>query len=136
MRTVERCLKDGGLFFLQTIGGDISVNKCEPWVDKYIFPNGMLPSVKQLAKAFEGLLVIENWQNLGADYDKTLMAWFANFDKNWNKIRNLYDERFYRMWKYYLLSCAGSFRARKNQLWQIVLSKSGVRGGHGASTAP
>lgn len=129
MKIVHRCLKDGGLFLLQTIGCTRSVRKCEPWIEKYIFPNGMLPSIRQLAKAFEGLFVVENWQNLGADYDRTLMAWFANFDKNWNRIRHLYDERFYRMWKYYLLSCAGSFRARRNQLWQIVLSKGGVKGG-------
>ncbi len=129
MKIVHRCLKEGGLFLLHTIGGNRSVRKCEPWTEKYIFPNGMLPSIKQLAKAFEGLFVVENWQNLGADYDRTLMAWFANFDKNWDRIRHLYDERFYRMWKYYLLSCAGAFRARENQLWQIVLSKGGVKDG-------
>ncbi len=129
MKIAHRCLKDGGLCLLQTIGGNRSLRKCDPWTEKYIFPNSMLPSVKQLAKAFEGLFVVENWQTFGADYDRTLMAWFANFDKNWNKIKHLYDERFYRMWKYYLLSCAGSFRARKNQLWQIVLSKGGVKGG-------
>ncbi|MBN2398028.1 MAG: cyclopropane fatty acyl phospholipid synthase [Deltaproteobacteria bacterium] len=129
MKIVHGCLEDGGLFLLQTIGGNQSVRKCDPWIGKYIFPNGMLPSIRQLAESFEGLFVVEDWQNLGADYDRTLMAWFANFDGNWDRIRHLYDERFYRMWKYYLLSCAGSFRARRNQLWQIVLSKGGIRGG-------
>ena len=129
MKVVHRCLKDGGLFLLHTIGGNKSVKNCDPWIEKYIFPNGMIPSIKQLATSFEGLFVVEDWQNYGADYDRTLMAWFKNFDENWNKIKHIYDERFYRMWKYYLLASAGSFRARKNQLWQIVLSKKGLKGG-------
>ncbi len=129
MKIVDRCLKDDGLFLLHAIGGNKSVNKTEPWIHKYIFPNGMLPSTKQLAKSFEGLFVMENWQNYGVNYDKTLMAWFKNFDRNWDKIKGTYDTYFYRMWKYYLLSCAGAFRARKNQLWQIVLSKKGLKNG-------
>ena len=89
----------------------------------------MIPSIKQLAKSFEGLFVMENWQNYGTDYDRTLMAWFERFDRNWDTIQHTYDKNFYRMWKYYLLSCAGSFRARKNQLWQIVLTKKGLKNG-------
>jgi len=129
MKIVHRCLKDGGIFLLHTIGGNRSVRKGEPWIERYIFTNGMIPSIKQLAKSFEGLFVVEDWENFGTHYDRTLMAWFENFHKNWNTLKHLYDERFYRMWKYYLLACAGSFRARKNQLWQIVLSKRGLRGG-------
>ncbi len=129
MKMVHRCLKDDGLFLLHTIGGNKSVKETDPWINKYIFPNGMIPSIKQLAKSFEGLFVMENWQNYGTDYDKTLMAWFENFDRNWDNIKHVYDKYFYRMWKYYLLSCAGSFRARKNQLWQIVLSKKGLKDG-------
>ncbi len=126
----NRCLKDDGLFLLHTIGEIRSVKAIDAWTHKYIFPNGMLPSVAQLGKAIEGLFVMEDWHNFGADYDKTLMAWYKNFKKNWNKIKNKYDERFYRMWKYFLLSSAGSFRARHNQLWQIVLSKNGIPGGY------
>ena len=90
----------------------------------------MLPSSKQIAEAIEGLFVLEDWHNFGQYYDKTLMAWYNNFRKNWSKIKDVYDERFYRMWTYYLLSCAGSFRSRRNQLWQIVFSKSGIIGGY------
>jgi cyclopropane-fatty-acyl-phospholipid synthase len=90
----------------------------------------MLPSIKQLGKAIEGLFVMEDWHSFGADYDKTLMAWYRNFEESWDELKANYDERFHRMWRYYLLSCAGSFRARKNQLWQIVLSKDGVHGGY------
>lgn len=130
-KIAEKCLNDDGLFLLHTIGEVRSVKNTDPWTHKYIFPNGMLPSIAQLAKAVEGLFVIEDLHNFGADYDKTLIAWFNNFNTNWYKIKEKYGERFYRMWKYFLLSSAGAFRARnKNQLWQIVLSKKGVKGGY------
>ena len=130
MEVVHQCLEDDGLFLLHTIGGNKSVKSVDPWINRYIFPNGMLPSIKQLSHSIEGLFVMEDWHNFSADYDKTLMAWYANLEKNWEKLKSKYDERFHRMWKYYLLSCAGSFRARSNQLWQIVLSKNGVIGGY------
>jgi cyclopropane-fatty-acyl-phospholipid synthase len=130
MKVAHRCLKNEGLFLLHTIGGNKSVTSTDPWTNKYIFPNGMLPSIKQIGAAIEGLFVMEDWHNFSADYDKTLMAWHKNLINNWHNIKSNYDERFYRMWQYYLLSCAGSFRARGNQLWQIVLSKKGVPGGY------
>lgn len=130
MEVAHHCLKDNGLFLLHTIGRNVSATTTDPWIDKYIFPNSLLPSIKQIAGAIEGLFVMEDWHNFSADYDKTLMAWFNNFDSNWSKLASKYDQRFYRMWKYYLLACAASFRARKNQLWQIVLSKKGVTGGY------
>lgn len=127
----KKNLVDDGLFLLHTIGEVRSVKNTDAWTHKYIFPNGMLPSIAQLAKSVEGLFVIEDLHNLGAYYDPTLIAWFNNFKSNWDKIKNQYSERFYRMWKYFLLSSAGAFRARnKNQLWQLVLSKKGVSGGY------
>ena len=130
MRVVNRCLKPDGMFLLHTIAGNRSVNSTDPWIDKYIFPNSMLPSARQITKSAEGLFVLEDWHSFGTDYDKTLMAWYNNFTKNWKKIKEDYDQRFYRMWTYYLLACAGSFRSRNNQLWQIVFSKKGVKGGY------
>lgn len=126
----NKCLNEDGLFLLHTIGEIRSLKSIDAWTHKYIFPNGMLPSVAQLGRAIEGLFVMEDWHNIGADYDKTLMAWYNNFKSSWDKIKDKYDERFYRMWKYFLLSSAGSFRARHNQLWQIVLSKNGILGGY------
>jgi cyclopropane-fatty-acyl-phospholipid synthase len=126
MQIAERCLKDNGLFLLHTVGFNKSVTKNNPWTEKYIFPGGMLPSITQVGKAIEGIFVMEDWHNFGPDYDKTLMAWFKNFSSNWDLIKNKYDARFARMWKYYLLSYAGAFRARDLQLWQIVLSKDGL----------
>ncbi len=72
----------------------------------------------------------EDWHSLGANYDKTLLAWWANFDRRRDEHLARYGRRFYRIWKYYLLSFAGNFRARRAQLWQIVLSPRGVRGGY------
>ena len=125
MEVADRCLKDDGIAFIHTIGGNISTTMTNAWTDKYIFPNGMLPSIAQIARAMEGLFVMEDWHNFGPDYDKTLMAWYGNFEKAWPRLKEKYDERFYRMWKFYLLSCAGGFRSRYNQLWQIVMTKTG-----------
>ena len=130
MQVAANSLKDDGLFLLHTIGGNESVLTVDPWTGKYIFPGGQLPSIAQIGKSIEGIFVVEDWHNFGADYDKTLMSWFENFDLAWPKLKEKYGNRFYRMWKYYLLSCAGSFRARHVQLWQIVLSKNGLKGGY------
>ena len=126
MDVVDRCLKKDGVAFIHTIGGNNSITTGEPWTDKYIFPNGMLPSIAQLGKAMEGRFVMEDWQNFGPYYDPTLMAWHANFEKAWPDLKDHYDERFHRMWRYYLLSSAGGFRARNSQLWQIVLTRQGT----------
>ena len=130
MKVVRRTLKDDGLFLLHTIGRNISSSSVDSWIEKYIFPNSMLPSAKQLSKASEGLLVLEDWHAFGAHYDKTLMAWHRNFVDNWDDIKDAYDERFRRMWEYYLLSCAGAFRSTKLRLWQVVFSRNGVPGGY------
>lgn len=122
-RVANQCLKDDGLFLLHTIGSKEGSLKVDPWIEKYIFPNGMIPVERQIKRMAEGVFKILDWHNFGTDYDRTLMAWHKNFNDNWDKIKDQYDERFKRMWNYYLLSCAGSFRARKNQLWQIVFSK-------------
>jgi len=106
-----------------TIGNNKSVTVVEPWMDKYIFPGGVIPSLAQISKAVERKLVIEDVQNFGPDYDKTLMEWHANFVRNYPKIKNVYDQRFYRMWEFYLLACAANFRIRNLQLWQIVMRK-------------
>jgi cyclopropane-fatty-acyl-phospholipid synthase len=130
MMKARDLLKDDGLFLLHTIGSNKSSISGDPWLSKYIFPNSSLPSIAQIAKSIEGLFVVEDCHNFGSDYDRTLMAWFNNFEKHWPSLKEKYSEKFYRMWKYYLLSCAGNFRARSVQLWQIVLSKKGVPGGY------
>ena len=130
MEVARRCLNDDGLFLLHTIGRNTPSRSTDPWTNKYIFPNGMIPSTSQLSKSTEGLFIIEDWHNFGQDYDLTLMAWNDNFQKSYESLKERYDERFKRMWEYYLLMCAGSFRSRRNQLWQIILSKNGLKGGY------
>lgn len=126
---VNRCLKKDGLFLLHCIGSNTSGVKADAWISKYIFPNGCLPSIRQIADEAEGHLIMEDWHNFGADYDKTLMAWDENFVRAWDSIKDNYSPRFYRMFRYYLNACAGAFRARDIQLWQVLFSHSGLRGG-------
>jgi cyclopropane-fatty-acyl-phospholipid synthase len=125
METVHRCLNDGGIAFIHTNGSNECVTIGNSWLHKYIFPNGMLPSVAQLGRAMNDLFVMEDWHNFGPDYDPTAMAWYRNFDSAWPELMHDYDERFYRMWRFYLLSTAGSSRSRRHQLWQIVMTKRG-----------
>ncbi|MBI5442860.1 MAG: cyclopropane fatty acyl phospholipid synthase [Deltaproteobacteria bacterium] len=130
---VRNHLAPDGLFLLHTIGANVSSAVTDPWMARYIFPNSMVPSAAQITAALEGLFVMEDWHNFGTDYDRTLLAWHRNFEEAWGELRDRYGERFRRMWTYYLLASAGSFRARKNQVWQLVLSPRGVPGGY---TAP
>ncbi|MGV8832706.1 MAG: cyclopropane fatty acyl phospholipid synthase [Devosia sp.] len=123
-------LAPDGLMLLHTIGGNTSAVHGDPWSEKYIFPNGMLPSIAQMGRAIEGVFVLEDWHNFGADYDRTLMAWLERFEAAWPALADRYDQRFYRMWRYYLNVFAASFRARQISLWQVVLSPHGVPGGY------
>jgi cyclopropane-fatty-acyl-phospholipid synthase len=120
--TARRLLGGEGLMLLHTIGTWVHTEALDPWVERYIFPNGQLPAPAELAAAIEARFVIEDWHNFGPDYDRTLMCWWENFDAAWPRLRARYGERFYRMFKYYLLACAGLFRSRQGQLWQLVLS--------------
>jgi len=130
MEVAHRCLEPEGQFLLHTIGRNEHGHGTDPWIDKYVFPNGELPTIARIGRAVERLFVVEDLHNFGADYDRTLMAWHANFEAAWPQFADQLGERFQRMWRYYLLSCAGAFRARDIQLWQWVLSKSGVPGGY------
>jgi cyclopropane-fatty-acyl-phospholipid synthase len=127
MKVAHRLLFDEGIFLLHTIGGNLSVHATDPWIEKYIFPNSMLPSVAQIGSSIENLFVIEDWHNFGTDYDTTLQHWYTNIERAWPELSEHYDERFQRMWRFYLLSSAATFRARNNQLWQVVLSKGGLK---------
>jgi len=128
----RRAIKDDGIFLLHTIWENERYPAIDPWQDKYIFPNGDLPSLGELATAVEGLFVVEDVHNFGTDYDKTLMAWNANFQSNRSEVAKRHGERFCRMWEYYLLQCAAAFRCRHINVGQLVLSPCGVRGGYSA----
>ncbi len=125
-------LKEDGLVLQHCITDMKSKKHTEPFTDKYIFPGGVVPSVAQLSEAMDSSFVLEDLHNFGADYDLTLMAWHRNLSSVKSKIINQpgLDERFYRVWEYYLLSCAALFRVRKAQLMQWVLSPKGVEDGY------
>jgi len=129
--TVRRLLAHDGLMLLHTIGDTTTSHSSDPWIDKYIFPNSKLPSSQQIAAVIEPDLVIRDWHEFGLDYDRTLMAWWENFNRAWQSLHAVaHDQRFYRMWKYYLHCCAAAFRSGQMQLWQIVLTWRGARPGY------
>jgi cyclopropane-fatty-acyl-phospholipid synthase len=137
MQVVDRNLADDGLCLLQFFASRDSFPNlhCNEviWIVRHIFPGLVVPSLAQVGAAIERLFVLEDLHNFGSDYHPTLLAWTANFERNWAAqpaLRDRYGERFFRMWRYYMLSAAGAFRARKYQLWQLVLSKRGVPGGY------
>lgn len=122
MKVVDRCLANGGISLIHTIGSPRSRTVGDPWVTRYIFPNSGLPSVAQLARAMEGLFILEDLHAFGPHYDPTLMAWHGNFLNAWPELKANYSERFYRMWTYYLLMSAAAFRTRYVQLFQAVMT--------------
>jgi len=136
MRTLDRTLTDDGLALVHFFASPRSFPNLRDgevdWFERRIFPGLVIPSLAQVGAAIDGLLVAEDLHNFGADYDPTLMAWWQRFDRAWPDLRERpgFDERFYRMWRFYLLCAAGAFRSRKYQLWQLVLSKRGVPGGY------
>jgi len=129
-QAANRCMKDDGIFLLQTIGNPFTRTYHDRWMNKYILPNCTMPSLTQIAQTIEGIFLVEDLHNFGPDYDKTLMAWHHNFTSNWHLLKDRYNETFYRMWTHYLLQCAGGFRAKRNSLWQIVLTKRSRPGGY------
>ncbi len=126
MDLAARCLAPGGIVFIHTIGGQEPRAQIDPWYHKYIFPNAVIPTLGQLATAMNNLLVVEDVHNIGPDYDHTLMAWWAKFDRAWPTLRARYGDPFYRMWKFYLLTSAAQFRARALNLFQIVATATGT----------
>lgn len=132
MEITHKCLKDTGLALIHTIGNLETRTTHDPFMDKYIFPNSVAPSPKQLTEAMEGLYQIEDWHSFPGHphYTKTILEWYKNFKENWKEIEEDYDETFYRMWEYYLLACAGAAQSQTCGLWQIVMSKNGIKGGY------
>ncbi|NOZ81094.1 MAG: cyclopropane fatty acyl phospholipid synthase [DPANN group archaeon] len=138
MRKVDDLLKEGGIFLLHTIGGHRSVNHTDPWFDREIFPNGVIPSKRQIRKASEGIFEVRDIEEFGPYYDKTLMAWYDNLKAAWNSIKGKFKDpdRFFRVMEYYLLSSAGTFRSGQNTVWQYVFARPGEQGGYAAYRLP
>ena len=130
MTKMRELIAPDGVFLLHTIGSNMHKISVDPWTRRYIFPNGMLPSARAIAKSIERRFVLEDWHSFGEYYARTLMAWEENFRLGAEKGLFSVPEKIYRMFRYYLLSCAGAFRARDIQLWQIALTPTGMRGGY------
>ena len=130
IQIIQQSLTPDGLALLQMSGRQGDGPSSDPWIVKYIFPGGSFPSAAEVATAIGATLTIEDWHSFGADFDPTLMAWARNVEAQWEVLPDRYDERFQRMWRYYLLQCAGIFRSRHNNVWQIVLSPNGVPDGY------
>lgn len=129
-QTARNLLADDGLMLLHTIGQNTTQQANDPWIERYIFANSVIPSMAQIARAVEGVFVVEDWHGFGPDYDRTLLAWHQRFNAHWPELASHYGERFHRMWNFWLLASAAYFRARRDQLWQVVLSPNGVPGGY------
>lgn len=123
MTIVHNSLTDDGICLLHFIAGNETDLNTDPWIHKYIFPNGLIPSLTQIGKAMEKKLILEDLHNIGLNYDYTLMAWMENFKNSWDVLKNSHDETFYRMWIFYLAVSAASFRSRRLNLWQLVVTK-------------
>lgn len=130
LETCNRCLKNDGIFLLHSIGRNHYnfPRQSIPWMNKYIFPNGSLPSPIDITRYTKGLFVIEDWHNFGLDYAKTIECWRDNFVEAWPTLEHKYGGKpFFRMWIYYLSASSAAFKSRRLQLWQVVLSKDGLK---------
>ena len=123
MDVICNSLTENGICLLHFIGSNESNLNLEPWIHKYVFPDGLIPSMAQIGKAIERKLILEDCHNIGIHYDYTLMAWQENFKNAWGQLSSTYDAKFYRMWNYYLSSSASAFRSRRLNLWQLILTK-------------
>jgi cyclopropane-fatty-acyl-phospholipid synthase len=123
IRCCFEMLADDGLFLLHTCGNRFTDDGFEPWIEKYIFPAGKIPSLKQILNASDTYFEVQHVQNFGLDYEKTLNKWLENFENNWGDIKENYGDRFFRMWRYYLCCCAAAFKVKNLHLLQIVYTK-------------
>lgn len=120
---ISKALKPEGLALIHTIGSVERTHRTDEWIDRYVFPGGRLPSAVDLCKGLEKKFIIEDWESFGTDYERTLRCWHENLLQSKQNQDLVLDDRGYRFWKFYLLSCAGFFRSRQGQLWQVVLSR-------------
>jgi cyclopropane-fatty-acyl-phospholipid synthase len=125
-----RCVKPSGLVLLHTIGQQHE-QPVNAWYDKYIAPGAEIPTIANIVTTAGDALVVEDLHTFyGSHYDKTLMAWSANLDAGWDRLKAKYGEPFYRMWKLYLQGCAAGFRTDLLRVWQFVFSRGGYPGGY------
>ena len=124
MEIMARCLEPGGMMLIESVGGHKSMKNCEPWINRYIFPGGVLPSLRQIDAAIAGLFSRKVLDEFGSSYVHTLRAWNRNFLQAWPAHQCRYDERVRLMFEYFFQTVAGAFRAGYLLHWHILLQKA------------
>ncbi len=120
---VDKVMKPGGLFLLHFISA-LRENAGDPWIKKYIFPGGVVPSLREMiAYSTERGFHIQDVENLRPHYNRTLLCWQKNYREHIDQVRQMFDESFVRMWDLYLASCAATFHNGVIDLHQILMTK-------------
>ena len=123
-KQISNLLNDTGLALLHTIGSIDTPRDPQPWITKYIFPGGYTPSLSQIAFPIEKSgLIVSDLEVLKIHYAHTLRHWKERFFKNKDKVLNMFDERFFRMYEFYLTSCEAAFKSGDQVVYQFQLSK-------------
>ena len=124
-KKVHNIMTDNGICLLHTIGTVNSPGPTQPFIQKRIFPGGIIPSLSDLISSIEKTgLILADCETLIHHYDKTLKAWLDRFLKNKEKAKFLYNKEFVRMWEFYLASCSAAFKFRDLVVYQLQLVKS------------
>ena len=124
-KKVHNIMTDNGICLLHTIGTVNSPGPTQPFIQKRIFPGGIIPSLSDLISPIEKTgLILADCETLIHHYDKTLKAWLDRFLKNKEKAKFLYNKEFVRMWEFYLASCSAAFKFRDLVVYQLQLVKS------------
>ncbi len=124
-KSVNKLLKDDGLFLLHTIGVVDKPSPPNKFINKYIFPGGACPSLSQIVKPIEKTgLIVADTETLIRHYDKTLLSWLDRFMEKKDLVKDMFDEKFVKMWSFYLASCAAAFRYRDLAVFQLQIVKN------------
>ncbi len=124
-KSINRLLKDDGLFLLHTIGVVDKPTPPNKFINKYIFPGGTCPSLSQIVKPIEKTgLIVADTETLIRHYDKTLLSWLNRFMEKKELVKDMFDEKFVKMWSFYLASCAAAFRYKDLVVFQLQIVKN------------
>ncbi len=125
MQRMHDRLEPGGLMLIETVGTRHAAVRCEAWLDKYIFPGGVVPTRRQILGAADGLFDETRFESSGEHYVQTLRCWQENFERNWTDLSSRYDEERRRIFNYFFQSIGGAFRAGYVDHWHILLRRTG-----------
>ena len=125
--TVFKLLNEKGIALIHTIGSSMPPRDPQPWIQKYIFPGGYTPSLSEVAKPIEKSgLIVSDIEVLRMHYAHTLRNWKERFLSKKDKVLDMFDEKFFRMWEFYLASCEMAFKWGDQVVFQLQLSKDNI----------